>query len=71
MFGGRGTLTVASNYQLLGVVAAKKDGESVAILGADWVMQLIKPALRAVTAPPQAEQAQIDVSLAAGLRGAS
>lgn len=35
LFGGRGTVTVASNYQLLGVVAAKKDGESVAILSAD------------------------------------
>lgn len=34
-----------------------------------WVMQLIKPPLRAVTAPPQAEQAQVDVSLAAGLFG--
>jgi general secretion pathway protein C len=35
LFGGRGTVTVASNYQLLGVVAAKQDGESVAILSAD------------------------------------
>jgi len=35
LFGGRGTVTVASNYQLLGVVAAKRDGESVAILSAD------------------------------------
>ena len=35
LFGGRGTVTVASNYQLLGVVAAKKDEESVAILSAD------------------------------------
>ncbi|WP_395822442.1 type II secretion system protein N [Collimonas sp.] len=35
LFGGRGTVTVASNYQLLGVVAAKKGDESVAILSAD------------------------------------
>jgi general secretion pathway protein C len=35
LFGGRGTVTVASNYQLLGVVAAKRDGESVAIISAD------------------------------------
>lgn len=35
LFGGRGTVAVASNYQLLGVVAAKKDEESVAILSAD------------------------------------
>ncbi|GAC1546946.1 MAG: hypothetical protein NVS3B11_04390 [Collimonas sp.] len=34
-----------------------------------WVMQLIKPPVRAVSAPPQAEQAQVDVSLAAGLFG--
>jgi len=35
LFGGRGAVTVASNYQLLGVVAAKKGEESVAILSAD------------------------------------
>jgi general secretion pathway protein C len=35
LFGGRGAVTVASNYQLLGVVAAKREGESVAILSAD------------------------------------
>jgi general secretion pathway protein C len=35
LFGGRGAVTVASNYQLLGVVAAKKEEESVAILSAD------------------------------------
>ena len=35
LFGGRETVTVASNYQLLGVVAAKKSEESVAILSVD------------------------------------
>jgi general secretion pathway protein C len=35
LFGGRGTVAVASNYQLLGVVAAKNAEESVAILSAD------------------------------------
>lgn len=35
LFGGRGAVTVASNYQLMGVVAAKKAEDSVAILSAD------------------------------------
>ena len=35
LFGGHRTATVASNYQLTGVVVAKEAGESVAILSAD------------------------------------
>ncbi|MFC5472363.1 type II secretion system protein N [Paraherbaspirillum soli] len=35
LFGGRGAAAVASNYQLLGVVAAKDAADSVAILSAD------------------------------------
>lgn len=35
LFGGRGTVVVASNYQLLGIVAAKNSDDSVAIISAD------------------------------------
>lgn len=34
-----------------------------------WAMQLVRPPLRAVAAPPQTEDAQIDISQAAGLFG--